>query len=56
MIGFLIGILHRTGDYVKVGLVKTRDTSGRNEKHMQVYFWGKKYLCVSILEDNIKLE
>jgi len=46
MIGFLIGILHRTGDYVKVGWVKTRDTSGRNEKHMQVYFGKNIYMYV----------
>ena len=61
MMGFLIGILHRTGDYVKVRWVKTRDTNGRNEKRMEVYFEKKKrniYVCVCvwIWEANIKLE
>jgi len=37
IIGFLIGTLHRTGDYVKVRWVKTRDTNGRIEKCIQVY-------------------
>jgi len=53
MIGFLIGSLHRTGDYVNVRWVKTRDTNGRNEKRMQVYC-ENIYRC--IWEDNIELE
>jgi len=44
MIGFLIGTLHRTGDYVKVRWVKTRDTNGRNEKRTHVYCKINKYM------------
>lgn len=38
MIVFVNGTLHLTGDYMKVRWVKARDTNGRNEKRMQVYF------------------
>ena len=51
MIGFLIGIIRRTGDYVKVGWVKKRDASVRNEKRMQVYLNIYIYIYIYIYID-----